>query len=75
MNQLSNQAIEIINHQKLDIPIHIFIRKYAKIKNISQPFIYIGKVNVENFKENNPIIFKLKLEKPLSDEIYYQLKK
>ncbi|MBR3832248.1 MAG: DUF3427 domain-containing protein [Mycoplasmataceae bacterium] len=65
----------MINHQKLGFEIHVFIRKYAKIKNISQPFIYVGKVNVENFKENRPIIFKLKLENPLNDEIYYQLKK
>lgn len=75
MNQSSKQAIEIINHKELGFEIHVFIRKYGKIKNISQPFTYIGKVNVENFKENNPIIFKLKLENPLNDEIYYQLKK
>lgn len=72
-SQRSSVGQKIINHQKENRNIHVFIRKYSAIKGKSQPYYYLGLANVKNYKNNNPISFELKLHNKLNDEVFFDL--
>lgn len=71
-SQSSQIGQRIINHKKLGIDIHMFVRKYDLIKNQTQPYYYLGKVDVMSYAGSNPIKFKLKLHNEMNDEIFYE---
>ncbi|MGL5989383.1 DEAD/DEAH box helicase [Cetobacterium sp.] len=64
---------KIVKNKSYGIKIHIFLRKIKKIDSEIQQYIYIGKGDTVNYSGTKPIQTKLKLETPLSKEIYVEL--
>jgi hypothetical protein len=68
----SGQGIKLIDHKKLGINLHLFVRKFKEIDGVSQPYIYIGKADVISHTEQNPILFQMKLHNRVSNDIYIE---
>lgn len=51
----------IIYSSERNINLHIFVRKFKKIDGVIQPYIYLGKAKVIDYKDSKPIHFRLKL--------------
>lgn len=64
---------KIIKNKDMGINIHIFVRKYKKSDGVVQPYIYIGKGYCVSYSGSKPITTTLKLDNPLSKEIYIEL--
>lgn len=64
-----------IKNKEKEISLHFFIRKYNKIDGITQPFIYVGKGNVIDFKNEKPIECKIELENKIRADIFEEFTK
>lgn len=64
---------KIVKNKEKNISLHIFVRKYKNSDGIVQPYIYIGKGDCISYKGSKPITTTLKLENPLSKDIYIEL--
>lgn len=69
-SQESDRGKNIIYNKERNINLHIFIRKYKTIDRIVQPYIYIGKGDVEEFYGEKPITTILKLQNEVPSGIY-----
>ncbi|MGY0694954.1 DEAD/DEAH box helicase [Virgibacillus sp. FSP13] len=73
-SQKSERGKNIIFNNERRINLHIFIRKYREIeKNNVEPYIYIGKGNTVDYKNERPIEIQLKLEHTLPPQLYTEL--
>lgn len=68
-NQSNKNGKNIINHKKLHVLTHLFVRKLEKANNMTLPFHYCGLVNFLKVEGDNPINVDFKLETPLSKEL------
>jgi len=66
---------KLINNKKLNIKLHIFVRKFAQVDKKTQGFIYLGLANTIKYEGNKPISTTLKLETPLSNKLYEEFTK
>ena len=66
---------KLINNKKLNVKLHIFVRKYAQVDKKTQGFIYLGLANTIKYEGNKPIATTLKLEVPLDDKLYEEFTK
>ena len=69
-SQESERGKNIIYNKERGVNLHLFIRKYKSIDRIVQPYIYIGKGDVEEFYGEKPITTILKLENKVPNGIY-----
>ncbi|MGL5657462.1 MAG: DEAD/DEAH box helicase [Cetobacterium sp.] len=69
----SERGQNIVRNIEHGINLHIFVRKYKEVDGVVQPYIYIGKGDCVDYKNEKPITTTLKLENPLSKEIYIEL--
>ncbi|WP_085829438.1 DUF3427 domain-containing protein [Clostridium massiliodielmoense] len=69
-SQESERGKNIIYNKERGVNLHLFIRKYKSIDRIVQPYIYIGKGDVEKFHGEKPITTILKLENKVPHGIY-----
>ncbi|MGL4788491.1 MAG: DUF3427 domain-containing protein, partial [Cetobacterium sp.] len=69
----SERGQNIVRNRERGINLHIFLRKIKEIDGEIQPYIYIGKGNTVDYSGEKPIRTKLKLENPLSKEMYVEL--
>lgn len=70
--QDSEVGKNIIYSYRRGIQLHLFVRKFEKVENITQPFVYLGKVtpHSESAIGNKPITIHFALDTPVPDEIY-----
>lgn len=61
------------DHDKLGIPVHLFVRKERKTKGMTAPFFYCGRVIFESWKGEKPIVIQWRLERPLPPALYTSL--
>ncbi|MBV7273762.1 DEAD/DEAH box helicase [Clostridiaceae bacterium UIB06] len=61
-SQGSERGKNIIFNRDRGVNLHIFVRKYKQIDGIVQPYIYIGKGDVEEYHGEKPITVKMKLQ-------------
>ena len=73
--QISVDGNKLINNKKLNVKLHIFVRKYAQVDKKTQGFIYLGLANTIKYEGNKPISTTLKLEVPLDDKLYEEFTK
>ncbi len=71
--QESERGKNIIFNQERHIHLHLFIRKFKQIDGVIQPYIYVGKINTKEYKDNQPITIIAKLENELPTTIYEEL--
>ncbi|KGM98067.1 DEAD/DEAH box helicase [Clostridium botulinum] len=69
-SQESERGKNIIYNRERGVNLHLFVRKYKTIDKIVQPYIYIGKGDVEEFYGEKPITTILKLENKVPHGIY-----
>ncbi|MCD3298153.1 DUF3427 domain-containing protein, partial [Clostridium botulinum] len=69
-SQESERGKNIIYNRERAVNLHLFVRKYKTIDRIVQPYIYIGKGDVEEFYGEKPITTILKLENKVPHGIY-----
>ena len=70
--QDSEVGKNIIYSYKRGINLHLFVRKFEKVENITQPFVYLGKVtpHSESAVGNKPITIQFALNNPIPDDMY-----
>lgn len=68
--QSSERGKNIIFNKQRNVNLHLFVRKYSEIDRISQPFIYIGKGDVEEYSGEKPITVKIKLHNQIPVSLY-----
>ncbi|WP_411680037.1 DEAD/DEAH box helicase [Clostridium thailandense] len=61
-SQSSERGKNIIFNRDRGVNLHIFVRKYKQIDGIVQPYIYIGKGDVQEYQGEKPITVKMKLQ-------------
>ncbi|MHA4985015.1 DUF3427 domain-containing protein [Cetobacterium somerae] len=69
----SERGQNIVKNREHGINLHIFVRKYKEVDGVVQPYIYIGKGDCVDYKNEKPITTTLKLENPFSKDIYIEL--
>jgi len=74
-SQTSVDGNKLINNKKLNVKLHIFVRKFAQVDKKTQGFIYLGLANTIEYKGNKPISTILKLETPLGDKLFEEFTK
>jgi len=65
----------LVNNKKEQVKLHIFVRKFAQVDKKTQRFIYLGLANTIKYENEKPIDCVLKLEKPLSDNLFEEFTK
>lgn len=71
--QSSERGKNIIFNQDRGIYLHLFIRKFEKIDNQDQPFIYVGKINTKKHEGECPITIQARLEHELPANLFEEL--
>ena len=67
--QNNDAGLAIINHQRNNNLIHLFVRKMSRINGRTLPFTYCGKINFISVNSNAPINVDFKLEVPLNKKL------
>ncbi|MBP7770217.1 MAG: DEAD/DEAH box helicase [Aliarcobacter sp.] len=75
MAQDKGDGERLIENQKHNVKLHIFVRKYIQVDKKTQSFIYLGLANTLRYRENKPIKLELKLEIPLEDKLFEEFTK
>ncbi|WP_048571612.1 DEAD/DEAH box helicase [Clostridium cylindrosporum] len=73
--QSSERGKNIIYNKERNINLHILVRKYKEIDGVVEPYIYIGKGDVDSFEGEKPITVLMKLENEMPTGIYTEFTK
>lgn len=70
--QESEVGQNIIFSYERGINLHLFVRKFEEIEGVTQPFVYLGKVEPfsDTAEGDKPITIHFALENPVPDELY-----
>jgi len=74
-SQKSERGKNIVLNKQRGVNLHIFVRKYKQIDGASQSYIYIGKGDVIEYKEEKPITVIMKLENEMPAGVYIEFTK
>jgi hypothetical protein len=58
---------KMLDHESLDIDVHLFIRKRSKQGGKAAPFVSCGDVKFVDWERDNPITIRWELKEPLTD--------
>lgn len=75
MSTKSTDGLKLCKNKELNIKLHIFTRKFAKVDRKTQNFIYLGLADTIEYKNEKPISLILKLQTMLSDKLYEEFTK
>ena len=75
MSQDKGDGERLIENQKHGVKLHIFMRKFVQVDKKTQDFIYLGIANSVKYSGNKPISLELKLDIPLEDKLFEEIKK
>ncbi|MGL5123530.1 MAG: DUF3427 domain-containing protein [Fusobacteriaceae bacterium] len=68
----SENGKDFLFSEQRGVNLHFFMRKFKKIDEITEPFIYLGKGIVEEYFEEKPIKTKIRLENKMKERIYLE---
>ena len=73
--QESEIGSNLINNADNKVNLHLFVRKYPKVENVTSTYVYLGKVNTikGSAKGNKPISMRFKLENEVPSDLYETL--
>ncbi len=74
-SQESVDGVKLINNKKLNVKLHVFVRKFVLVDKKTQGFIYLGLANTIKYEGNKPISIHLKLVNALDDKLYEEFTK
>ncbi len=66
----SGQGQRVINHAELGSKMHLFVRKFAKVRGKGAPFMYCGAMIYLEHSGSAPMDVDFRLEHKLPDELY-----
>ncbi|MBC2856044.1 DUF3427 domain-containing protein [Cetobacterium sp. 2A] len=69
----SETGQNLVNNREKNVNLHFFMRKFCKIDNITQPFVYLGTGDVINHRGEKPIDTLIKLHTKIEPKIYLDL--
>lgn len=70
--QDSEVGQNLIHNIERKIRLHLFVRKFEKVENVTQPFIYLGQAATfpDSAEGNKPITMKFALNNRVPDELF-----
>ncbi len=68
-------GLKLVTNKISKVNLHIFARKFAKVDNKTQDFIYLGLADCIEYWDEKPIHTKLKLRQKLDDNLYEEFTK
>lgn len=71
--QNSEVGQNLIRNIERNIRLHLFVRKFEKVENVTQPFIYLGQVSTfpDSAEGEKPITMRFALHSRVPDELYH----
>lgn len=72
-SQSSRTGIDLIEHKKRGYDLHLFVRKQPKVDGKVLKYLYFGEVDVIDYKNNKPIMFKFRLHQPIPINIMHEM--
>ena len=76
-SQNSSVGIDLINHERKNINIHLLVRKFASNESINKGYstelTYLGTMKVMSYENNKPIRFLFKLDQAVPEALYIKL--
>jgi Domain of unknown function (DUF3427) len=60
-------------HQELGISVHLFVRPKAKIRSVTEPFLYCGPITFRRWEGENPISVWWALDEPIPQRLHKML--
>lgn len=71
--QGSEVGQNLIFNEKRHIRLHLFVRKFEKVENVTQPFVYLGQVSTfsDTAEGEKPITMRFALHNRVPDELYH----
>ncbi|WP_411814736.1 DUF3427 domain-containing protein [Paenilisteria weihenstephanensis] len=69
----SSRGEKLIHHQKLGIQVKLFVRRKAKVDDVTEPFIYLGEVNYISNDKNKPMSVIWRFHQPVPKQLYGEL--
>lgn len=74
-NSFSGDGQRLVSNKVHNVNLHIFVRKFAKVDNKTQDFIYLGLADCVEYWGEKPVHTKLKLRQKLNDKLYEEFTK
>ncbi len=74
-SQTKGDGEKLCQNRKYGVRLHIFARKSAHVDKKTQKFLYLGQADTLSYEGDKPISLELKLQIPLSDELYEEFTK
>ncbi len=68
----SERGKDLEFNYKRNINLHVFVRKFEKIEQVSQPFVYLGKAICQSAEGDKPIKMILVFEHEVPADLYYE---
>ncbi|PLY05976.1 MAG: DUF3427 domain-containing protein [Arcobacter sp.] len=75
MTQEKGDGQRLCENKKYGVKLHIFVRKSSHVDKKVQGFIYLGLADSFKFRDNKPINLELKLQKPLTNNLFEEFTK
>lgn len=69
----SGRGQDFFHHKEKGIHIHLFVRKYEKMHDMTLPFMYLGEVDFVSWDGDKPISIKWKLHDAVPEDLYFDL--
>ncbi|MEG0397524.1 MAG: DUF3427 domain-containing protein [Cetobacterium sp.] len=69
----SETGKDFIYNKERNVKLHFFVRKFSKIDNITQPFVYLGTGSPVEHHGEQPIQFKIRLDDKIENSTYLDL--
>lgn len=72
-SQNSEIGQNLVNNIERKIRLHLFVRKFEKVENVTQPFTYLGQVSTfpASAQGNKPITMRFALHNRIPEELYH----
>jgi superfamily II DNA or RNA helicase/HKD family nuclease len=69
----SGRGLDYVNHKERGLHIHLFVRKFIKMHNMTMPFTYLGEVEYVSSHGDKPMNIIWKLHNPVPEDLYHDL--
>jgi superfamily II DNA or RNA helicase/HKD family nuclease/diadenosine tetraphosphate (Ap4A) HIT family hydrolase len=63
----------IAEHAVRGINIHLFVRRHNKVRGVTQPFLYCGRLTFDSWEGDKPITVEWKLHAPVPERFWGEL--
>lgn len=73
-SRTSDRALRYRASRDDDLPVHLFVRRRAKVKSKTQPFIYAGRLLFERWEGDQPVTVWWKMGDPVPEYLREELR-